>query len=1101
MTPATGPQTQPQFAIISSDVTERLWRISDSGDLIFTANDSVSSYSASGQLKWRKSIGGTVFDVAIGSDGTVFASSANSVIALNKDTGSTVWPNPVAANNGNESSPMAIGPDGTIYFLSGAGLVGFDPPNVTAINPSGTIRFKTTADFGWGRGNTGLTMNNDASIMYIWGFPTSLISLSGTTGNQIASSNGCRFHGVFQFTPFNTGYSFDGDSQLIEFGQSLLTCSPVPIGSSLLGVVAVAPSNNIILQLFTGSLTKEPLAAVDRQGRRIWTSTERYSSGIIIGNSSPFMDGNGSIFCIAPETNDVVAIDSDSGSVMWRSHFNDPISRLLLGGNGTLYVVAGDKLYGNLSTTSSPQRPLIFIPGIAGSRLESPDVVDNPLWPSLNIPASSRLTLDPQEQQVRVRATDVIRRSSIVPVGDVYATLLENLVNEVGYVEYESFDVAGTGCDPQNHGKNNNPTLFVFPYDWRKSNSSEDNITRLESYITCVRQIHPNTQIDILTHSMGGLLARRYMLDHPNDVRKFITIAAPWLGAPKAINVLETGEFVDSKFGRLLTKGAFKKLSEFFPGVHELLPSESYFALNGRPLAVNGQAINDYSLFVNTMDARFPRGKPATAGREFHARLGQDNGRIEPIPVQSFHFYGVKPNLDTIGKVIITVQCVRQGSRCVNIEKFDYVYTKGDGTVPRLSARRGYESPLQPGLNAIGATVREFSDANAELAGHNGLTRNPLVLSAVIGALRSAPPAMSQATAEINSEVTGDDETPAEPAYYFKIIGTASLTATNSSGQSTNPFSDPQDGGVPGVSSYVTSEKSVDVIVPLDQVYTVTFTTNTDPLAISITRETEQADQAVRYQDLTLPAGVKAVVKLTPQGIEQLRYDSDGDGTFETTVTPTVSVSGTSAQDTDPPLITIAETRQSQNVTVVTVTATDSGSGVKKINYSLDGTNYQTYSAPFSVDPYRVRRIYGFADDNVANRSGLVEFQLTAPPPIVFVEQGTTNRAVALDSVTWMRAPFPILTNFNFTADRHTRVILFISGLLLTQSDASIVTVQASGMTLPVENVGTVAGVTGLNASYIVVRLPDGLPVGELPLTIAVGGIVNTNSVTLGISP
>ena len=54
---------------------------------------------------------------------------------------------------------------------------------------------------------------------------------------------------------------------------------------------------------------------------------------------------------------------------------------------------------------------------------------------------------------------------------------------------------------------------------------------------------------------------------------------------------------------------------------------------------------------------------------------------------------------------------------------------------------------------------------------------------------------------------------------------------------------------------------------------------------------------------------------------------------------------------------------------------------------------------------------------------------------------------------------------------------------------------------MPVENVGTVSGVTGLNASYIVVRLPDGLPAGELPLTIAVGGVVSINSVTLSISP
>lgn len=140
-------------------------------------------------------------------------------------------------------------------------------------------------------------------------------------------------------------------------------------------------------------------------------------------------------------------------------------------------------------------------------------------------------------------------------------------------------------------------------------------------------------------------------------------------------------------------------------------------------------------------------------------------------------------------------------------------------------------------------------------------------------------------------------------------------------------------------------------------------------------------------------------------------------------------------------------------------------------------------------------------DQNGCAGTSSYTLRINVPPPVVFVEQGTTNRAVALDSVTWLRSPFPILNNFNFSADRHTRVIFFISGPQLTQSDSSIVTVQASGITLPVENVGTVTSITGLNASYIVVRLPDGLPAGELPLTIAVGGIVNSNSVTLAISP
>ena len=122
-------------------------------------------------------------------------------------------------------------------------------------------------------------------------------------------------------------------------------------------------------------------------------------------------------------------------------------------------------------------------------------------------------------------------------------------------------------------------------------------------------------------------------------------------------------------------------------------------------------------------------------------------------------------------------------------------------------------------------------------------------------------------------------------------------------------------------------------------------------------------------------------------------------------------------------------------------------------------------------------------------------------PPTIFVEQGATNKAVALDSVTRLRGPFSILNTHNFSADQHTRVMLFTSNLGLSQPDSAILSVRANGILLTVENVGTVSGVQGLGASYIIVRLPDGLPPGNLPLTVTLHGVVSSNTPTLEISP
>ena len=125
----------------------------------------------------------------------------------------------------------------------------------------------------------------------------------------------------------------------------------------------------------------------------------------------------------------------------------------------------------------------------------------------------------------------------------------------------------------------------------------------------------------------------------------------------------------------------------------------------------------------------------------------------------------------------------------------------------------------------------------------------------------------------------------------------------------------------------------------------------------------------------------------------------------------------------------------------------------------------------------------------------------TPSAPVIFIAEGTINQAATIDSVTFVRSPFSILTDRNFSQDHHRRLLIFTSNLGLNQPDASILTVQAAGFTLTVEFVGMVSGVTGLDASFIIVRLPDGLPAGTLPLTVTLRGVVSSNAPTITISP
>jgi Tol biopolymer transport system component/subtilisin family serine protease len=126
----------------------------------------------------------------------------------------------------------------------------------------------------------------------------------------------------------------------------------------------------------------------------------------------------------------------------------------------------------------------------------------------------------------------------------------------------------------------------------------------------------------------------------------------------------------------------------------------------------------------------------------------------------------------------------------------------------------------------------------------------------------------------------------------------------------------------------------------------------------------------------------------------------------------------------------------------------------------------------------------------------------TPTTPVIFVEEGTNN-AAAVNSATFVCGPFRILDPHNFSFDGHTRVMLFTSSLGLTSPPIpapSIFSVQANGVILAVQNVGPVTGTTGMNASYIIVRLPDGLPTGDLSLTVTLRGVTSAPTI-LQISP
>ena len=204
-------------------------------------------------------------------------------------------------------------------------------------------------------------------------------------------------------------------------------------------------------------------------------------------------------------------------------------------------------------TPSAARRPIVFIPGLLGSRL-CRDNPANPATPTLVWGSAAALKSFPS---LRVTGgTDDIKPCGILRdivflgllVQDVYAPVIAHL-HKLGYRE----------------GVN----LFIFDYDWRRS--AFDNAAKLEGFVR-EKIPDPFQRFDILAHSMGGVVARIYALRHDNTAQlaRLFSAGAPFHGSVKVYATVEKGwGALNAVMGGL---PAFRRTMLSFPSIYELAP-------------------------------------------------------------------------------------------------------------------------------------------------------------------------------------------------------------------------------------------------------------------------------------------------------------------------------------------------------------------------------------------------------------------------------------------------------------------------------------------------------------------------------------------------
>jgi len=119
---------------------------------------------------------------------------------------------------------------------------------------------------------------------------------------------------------------------------------------------------------------------------------------------------------------------------------------------------------------------------------------------------------------------------------------------------------------------------------------------------------------------------------------------------------------------------------------------------------------------------------------------------------------------------------------------------------------------------------------------------------------------------------------------------------------------------------------------------------------------------------------------------------------------------------------------------------------------------------------------------------------------LFLLTEQNVQRAAALDSVTFVRDPFPITETFNFSSDQRTRIIVFGTGLKLAVGETVTATAEDSVGTirpLTVEFVGKVPATDWL--WQVILKLNDQItPPGDIKVRITVHG-VTSNFVLVGL--
>ena len=361
---------------------------------------------------------------------------------------------------------------------------------------------------------------------------------------------------------------------------------------------------------------------------------------------------------------------------------------------------------------SEGKEPIVFVPGVMGSKLYDPD--------------SYAQRWDPPAKTVAGQAiVPFWSMSDSMTMNKALTPLNWEMKNQVIASDRE-YGATNAYKDMIDYLCENFPDreVYFFAYDFRKSN--EQNATALRIYLEKIKK--PNkSSVDLICHSMGGLVASSYVKQYGmGGIDKIITVATPYEGAPKLINSVLNWDVIakgyeitggedllaslkDSVLG---LAGMQKKVKATFPAIAQLAPTHDY--------AEQVKFSNKYftETFVEIDTEELDKLHTTIFGSanyndalKFHKDITVNGTNI--LATLDNTYFAVGVNQMTISSVKYN-----DGATLDFIECEELLFEgNGDGTVPYLSATM---------MNTIPKNSERYLEVNAS---HTGIVSNEKTLS------------------------------------------------------------------------------------------------------------------------------------------------------------------------------------------------------------------------------------------------------------------------------------------------------------------------------------------------------------------------------------